>query len=247
MADWHDDDLQGDEEFALQDWEAQKRHKREERNNERAARREEGEEDVSDDEDSEFNNDSDDDGPDDLDLDEYWDEPEPFHHDPNYTHEDATLPDLGLLNGRYAVRITIPETKSTAVPASSLVLTLEGNALWGTFKLQPDLDRSLEGVVHFTERPMYSSGERRKFTWRATSRAKEQKVCSGDGWMRFQGGGTVDGSVQGERLAGGDSFIWFEGTRAPGQDTRSEIHADEMRRDWEQLGAQLSKNLDEAA
>ena len=67
-------------------------------------------------------------------------------------HHGGVLPPLGLLNGRYRLRCTAPHHLADRGEDSALILTLDGEALWGSFEIGP-----LSGILRLDERPWASS------------------------------------------------------------------------------------------
>jgi hypothetical protein len=133
------------------------------------------------------------------------------------------LPKLGLLNGRYD--IDSPDVSEQWPHLGSdlgLVLTLHGDELWGSFDLG-----IYEGILRLDGgRPWESSREAFDFTWRG--RENEGQIVHGDhhkGWIRFLGGGRVEGWIDG-------MDIRFSGRRAHGQGTRSAVDARNMMDEW---------------
>ncbi|KAK6955957.1 hypothetical protein Daesc_003604 [Daldinia eschscholtzii] len=135
--------------------------------------------------------------------------------------DEEELKPLGLLNGRYVLTSEYV-TAQWGHTEFSLVFTLSGTELWGVFDLG-----IAEGVLRLPQRPWQSSPQPLGFTWRG--RELYGPIIYGDnnaGTIRFLGGGRIEGS-----------FDWmgitFEGRRADGQGTRSEVDINSMRADWD--------------
>jgi hypothetical protein len=174
---------------------------------------------------------------DDDDDDEDDEPPPPYSERDGYSDnyssdgdDDSALPPLGLLNGRYA--IAAPEVNdqwpdqygSDPDDADfSLVLTLAGTRLWGRFDLGV-----YEGVFLLDEdRPFRASRARLDFTWRG--REDNGPILYGNtnaGWIRFLGGGRVEGAIDAQGIK-------FHGCRLQNQGTRSEIDARTMEDEWD--------------
>ncbi|KAL7894224.1 hypothetical protein HDV63DRAFT_272176 [Trichoderma sp. SZMC 28014] len=137
--------------------------------------------------------------------------------------QTASLTPLGLLNGRYDISShSVEEEWPQYASGLSLVLTLAGSSLWGRFDLGV-----IEGVLHFEERPRKSSLDEVQFSWRG--REVEGPISYDDrrnkGWIKFLGGGRIEGWID-------YSGIYFEAHRMPGQGTRSEVEARSMQNEW---------------
>ncbi|KAI4870668.1 hypothetical protein F4820DRAFT_220647 [Hypoxylon rubiginosum] len=131
------------------------------------------------------------------------------------------LKPLGLLNGRYSITID-DVAEAWGYHDSSLVLTLSGSELWGRFDLH-----AVHGVLRIPRRPYQSSRSPVAFTWRG----REHEYGDGhEGWIRFLGDGVVEGYID---FTGG---FRFEGRRLPGQGTRSEADARDLRDEWDGYG-----------
>ncbi|OTB03384.1 hypothetical protein M426DRAFT_177063 [Hypoxylon sp. CI-4A] len=155
-----------------------------------------------------------------LDDSDDFDEPPPPPYSRSPPRDDGLRP-LGLLNGRYEVECR-EVTDQWGHDGFSLVLTLDGSQLWGSFDLG-----IVSGVLRISERPWQSSFGDVEFTWRG--RELDGPIIYGNhnaGFIRFLGDGRVEGGVD---FNGG---LEFEGNRFPHQGTRSEIPADEMRMEW---------------
>ncbi|KAI2634358.1 hypothetical protein GGS26DRAFT_553512 [Hypomontagnella submonticulosa] len=147
--------------------------------------------------------------------------PPPYWQFPNSDPQsDSSLLPLGLLNGRY--NITSPfVAEQWGHEDLELVLTLSGAQLWGRFDLGV-----MSGVFIMENRPWQSSVDRLEFTWRG--READGPIWYGNGnkgWLRFLGGGQVEGEIDYQRIE-------FYGERAPGQGTRSEVDVATMRAEW---------------
>lgn len=135
-------------------------------------------------------------------------------------NEARPLPPLGLLNGRYDIDVAEWEHVD-----SGLILTMDGNALWGSFEFGP-----VRGIFHIEERPRRSSEDTFGFEWRGEDDQDEHLGGSHDGsYIKFVG----DGNVEGVMNWNGD-MLEFSGRRVSGQGTRSEISAVSMRQQWQQ-------------
>ena len=144
-------------------------------------------------------------------------------HDSDDSDDDVELQPLGLLNGRYNVCSPDVMDQWTQWDESdfSLILTLQGDKLWGRFELGV-----IHGVLRLDQRPYQSSNEKLSFQWRG--REHEGPIVFGDrnyGWLRFLGGGRVEGHF--DHLS-----LGFQAERLPGQSTRSEVDAATLRADW---------------
>ncbi|KAL7918281.1 hypothetical protein ACQKWADRAFT_304607 [Trichoderma austrokoningii] len=158
-----------------------------------------------------------------------FDEPPPPYED-HYKDEDRHRPaqlssfsPLGLLNGRYDISSSSVDKEWPQYASGlSLVLTLAGSSLWGRFDLG-----IIEGVLYFEERPRKSSLDAVPFSWRG--RELEGSISYNDrhnnGWIKFLGGGHIEGWID-------HLDIYFEGHRMPGQGTRSEVEAKTMQNEW---------------
>ncbi|KAK5996379.1 hypothetical protein PT974_01713 [Cladobotryum mycophilum] len=136
--------------------------------------------------------------------------------------DTAQLAPLGLINGRYDISCPFVESEWSNVGSDfSVVLTLAGSSLWGSFDLG-----IIEGVMHFEQRPMQSSYDPIPFTWRG--RENEGPVLYGDGhegWIKFLGNGRIQGELDYQNIS-------FQGERIPGQGTRSETSARALQDEW---------------
>lgn len=163
-----------------------------------------------------------------------FDEPPPPYED-SYEDEDAheerhrpvqraSLTPLGLLNGRYDISSrSVEEEWPHYASGLDLVLTIAGSSLWGRFDLG-----IIEGVLYFEQRPRKSSLDAVQFSWRG--REAEGPISYDDrrnrGWIKFLGGGRIEGWID-------HLDIYFEGDRVPGQGTRSEVEARSMQNEWD--------------
>lgn len=154
--------------------------------------------------------------------------------DDGYSHRDledqgehdGALPPLGLLNGRYQLRCTGPsEFADRGEEDSGIIFTLDGNALWGSFEIGP-----LSGILRLDERPWQSSHQPLYFQWRGEDSQGGGHAETDDGsYLKFLGNGEIAGKIGFYK-----SMLEFEGYRVSGQETRSEISAFAMRRQWDQ-------------
>ncbi|KAM0457189.1 hypothetical protein ACHAPV_006828 [Trichoderma viride] len=150
-------------------------------------------------------------------------EDEDSHDDSHRPVQRASLATLGLLNGRYDISSrSVDEEWPQYASGLTLVLTLAGSSLWGRFDLG-----IIEGVLYFEERPRKSSMDAVQFSWRG--REAEGPISYDDrrnkGWIKFLGGGRIEGWID-------HLDIYFEGDRMPGQGTRSEVEARSMQNEW---------------
>ncbi|KAI8947418.1 hypothetical protein F4801DRAFT_512711 [Xylaria longipes] len=133
----------------------------------------------------------------------------------------ASLEPLGLLNGRYEI-FSHEVNDQWGHDDFDLVLTLSGRELWGKFDLG-----IVSGILHFDERPWESSHDCLPFTWRGEE--TDGPIWYGNshhGWIKFLGDGRIEGELDYMSLD-------FGGRRISGQNTRSEIDAHTMRREWD--------------
>ncbi|KAM7199367.1 hypothetical protein V8F20_005762 [Naviculisporaceae sp. PSN 640] len=137
---------------------------------------------------------------------------------------DSSLRPLGLLNGRYEVRVTGPPYAQDCKADSGIIMTLDGNALWGKFEIGPQT-----GIFRLPLRPYQSSHARLGMRVVSEDDDGEQYDCQ-DCWISFLGGGEIRGSLPYQ-----EGEMTFEGTRISGQETRSEISAFDMREHWDWL------------
>ncbi|KAI0552825.1 hypothetical protein F4679DRAFT_534047 [Xylaria curta] len=145
-----------------------------------------------------------------------------------------SLPSLGLLNGRYDI-FSHEANGQWGCDDFDLVLTLSGRELWGKFDLG-----IISGILHFNERPWDSSEDRVPFTWRGEER--EGQIWYGNnhrGWIKFLGDGRIEGELDYMSLD-------FSGERVSGRNTRSEIDAQSMRREWDGYSEEEYERLNRA-
>jgi hypothetical protein len=130
---------------------------------------------------------------------------------------------LGLLNGTY--RLECPDLEEWEYTSDdfSLILTLEGQTLWGAYDFG-----MFEGILHLPRRPFDSGSERFEFTWRGRENGEGETSfgSSNIGWIEFLGGGRIRGMIN----CYGEAE--FEGRRVSGNQTRSERDARSMRDEW---------------
>jgi hypothetical protein len=139
--------------------------------------------------------------------------------------DDRLLPPLGLLNGRYNLRCTSASGYVDPGEDSGIIFTLDGNALWGSFEIGP-----LSGILRLDERPWQSSYDPLFFQWRAEDGNGEYHAETDDGsYVKFLGDGEIVG-----RIGFYDEMLEFDGCRVSGQQTRSEVSAAAMRRQWDE-------------
>jgi hypothetical protein len=136
--------------------------------------------------------------------------------------EPTSLAPLGLLNGRYTLT---SDTVSGEWPNHGdefeLTLTLAGQELWGSFDLG-----IVAGVLRIAQRPFLSSTDKVPFRWRGTEENGPIHYSDSEtGWIRFLGGGRIEGRVD-------FMSIDFRGERDPGQGTRSDVEVRQMREEW---------------
>ncbi|KAI1456143.1 hypothetical protein F4805DRAFT_433320 [Annulohypoxylon moriforme] len=132
---------------------------------------------------------------------------------------EGELKPLGLLNGRYAIRSGDVMTERIDL---SLVLTLSGSQLWGSFDLG-----TIHGIMKLESRPYQSSYQTHAFTWRGREEGMGRITYGNghEGWIKFLGDGRIEAYLD-------DYSIFFSGERMPGQGTRSEIDAATMKAEW---------------
>ncbi|KAM7198649.1 hypothetical protein V8F33_004916 [Rhypophila sp. PSN 637] len=158
----------------------------------------------------------------------YNDPPPPYSEVPSnipVVHDeddDSILSPLGLLNGRYEVHVNSPPEARDSKNDSGIIMTLDGNALWGTLEIGP-----LRGMFRLDHRPFQSSHQPLVMRY----------ICqddSGSGELSFIGGGEIHGGLP---FRGGT--LAFQGYRISGQATRSEISIWDMRARWSNMGGQI--------
>jgi hypothetical protein len=131
---------------------------------------------------------------------------------------------LGLLNGRYQLRCTAPRGHADRGEDSSIIFTLDGDALWGSFEIGP-----LRGILRLDERPWCSSYQPLYFEWRGQdNQGMEHDEVNDGSYVKFLGDGVVAG-----KIGFYETMLEFNGRRVSGQSTRSEIDAYAMRREWD--------------
>ncbi|KAI1745438.1 hypothetical protein F4680DRAFT_402175 [Xylaria scruposa] len=148
--------------------------------------------------------------------------------------DHSSLPSLGLLNGRYDI-FSHEVNEQWGHDDFDLVLTLNGRELWGKFDLG-----IISGILRFDERPWVSSHDRVPFTWRGEE--EEGQIWYGNnhrGWIKFLGDGRIEGELDYMSLD-------FVGDRVSGQNTRSEIDAPSMRREWDGYSEEEYERLNRA-
>ena len=148
-------------------------------------------------------------------------------HHGGYEDEDDDEPmaRLGLLNGRYDIRSPSMEDRQGQDAGDlRLILTLEGNTLWGSFDFG-----AVHGILYLGGRPWRSSPEKLQFSWRGEDDWGRRYGRNHHGWISFLGGGEIEGVID------WDDGHMFGGWRISGQETRSEISAASMNRQWADL------------
>ncbi|KAH6842537.1 hypothetical protein B0I37DRAFT_198764 [Chaetomium sp. MPI-CAGE-AT-0009] len=157
--------------------------------------------------------------------------PPPYPGSPSYLDDNdrdddsrlSGLPPLGLLNGRYQLRCAAPAAYADYEEDSGIILTLDGDALWGSFEIGP-----LKGILRLDERPWSSSYQPLYFEWRGEdAQGGEHSETSDGSYIKFLGNGEVTGVI-----GFYNTMLEFDGYRVSGQDTRSEVSAFTMRRQW---------------
>lgn len=135
----------------------------------------------------------------------------------------GNLSPLGLLNGSY--EITSPDVSDEwsryGEDSFDLVLTISGTSMWGRFDLGV-----VRGVMFFSRRPHESSDDEVPFEWRGEEDEGSIMYQNNEGYMRFLGGGRIEGYID-------FMSLHFQGRRLPGQGTRSEVDARTMERTWD--------------
>ncbi|KAI0900959.1 hypothetical protein F4806DRAFT_175913 [Annulohypoxylon nitens] len=127
---------------------------------------------------------------------------------------------IGLLNGRYDINIT--DGMAIDGIELSLVLTLNGSQLWGSFELG-----CVRGILNIPQRPYRPSYDPLEFIWRGREDGLG-KISFGNnhrGRMKFLGDGRIEAEID-------DYGIVFTGRRTSGDNTRSKIDAASMRAKW---------------
>ncbi|EAQ84641.1 hypothetical protein CHGG_08655 [Chaetomium globosum CBS 148.51] len=167
----------------------------------------------------------------------HWDSigspPPPYPGPPSYFDDNdgddgyhpSGLPPLGLLNGRYQLRCTAPHAHADDEYDSGIIFTLDGDALWGSFEIGP-----LSGILRLDERPWSSSHQPLYFEWRGEDSQGGAHSETDDGsYIKFLGNGEVVGQI-----GFYNTMLEFDGYRVSGSDTRSEVSAFSMRREWDE-------------
>lgn len=134
---------------------------------------------------------------------------------------------IGLLNGRYDINIT--DGMAIDDIELSLVLTLNGSQLWGSFELG-----CVRGILNLPQRPYQPSYDPLDFIWRGREDGLG-KISFGNnhrGHMKFLGDGRIEAEID-------DYDIVFTGRRISGGNTRSEIDAASMRAEWDSYTYEL--------
>ncbi|KAI0449624.1 hypothetical protein F5B21DRAFT_35452 [Xylaria acuta] len=146
----------------------------------------------------------------------------------------SSLGPLGLLNGRYDI-FSREVNDQWGHEDFGLVLTLSGRELWGKFDLG-----IISGILHFDERPWESSHDRVPFTWRGEETDGPVRYGNDNrGWVKFLGDGRIEGEL-------GYMSLDFGGVRISGQNTRSEIDAHAMQREWNDYTEEEYERLNRA-
>ncbi|KAK4214645.1 hypothetical protein QBC37DRAFT_145577 [Rhypophila decipiens] len=165
----------------------------------------------------------------------YNDPPPPYSEVPSSIpvhdeDDDSLLSPLGLLNGRYEVRVNSPPEARDYKIDSGIILTLDGNALWGKFEIGP-----LKGMFRLDHRPFQSSHQPlvMRYIYQDDDGYYGPQP-SGSGELSFIGGGEIHGGLPFRR-----GILAFQGYRISGQATRSEISAWDMRASWSEMGGQI--------
>ncbi|EQL03901.1 hypothetical protein OCS_00394 [Ophiocordyceps sinensis CO18] len=151
------------------------------------------------------------------------DQPPPYSEYEVDDQQGAGLSRLGLINGDYDVECPYVTSEWSCYGSEfRMTLTLAGSALWGSFDLG-----IIEGVLFMNERPWESSDNCFEFTWRGSE--ADGPIIYGDrhkGWIKFVGGGRIEGFIDYQGLT-------FEGERCPGQGTRSSRDARSLQMEWD--------------
>ncbi|KAM4066196.1 hypothetical protein HRG_000335 [Hirsutella rhossiliensis] len=155
--------------------------------------------------------------------DDYNQPPPPYSEFEEDDQPGAGLDSLGLINGDYNIDCPFVTSQWNCYGSDfEMTLTLAGSALWGSFDLG-----IIEGVLFIDERPWQSSDDYYEFKWRG--RESDGPIMYGDhhqGWIKFLGGGRIEGWFDYRGLR-------FEGERLPGQGTRSSRDARSLRMQWD--------------
>jgi hypothetical protein len=159
--------------------------------------------------------------------------PPPYPGPPSYFDDidrdngsrPSGLPPLGLLNGRYDVCCTAPREHADDGGDSGIIFTLDGEVLWGSFEIGP-----LSGILRLDERPWSASEQPLYFQWRGDDPQGGVHSETNDGsYIKFLGNGEIAG-----KIGFYNTMLEFDGCRVSGSDTRSEVSAFSMRREWDQ-------------
>ncbi|KOS21736.1 hypothetical protein ESCO_001507 [Escovopsis weberi] len=154
----------------------------------------------------------------------FYDPPSPSTIKPEYDDDGMAygqLPPLGWINGQYDIQSRYVDEQWPSYNSDfSLVLKLAGTAIWGSFDLGV-----ISGILHIEQRPRQASHDAVPFTWRG--REDEGPILFGHnrGWIRFLGGGRVDGEFDFQGIS-------FEGMRDAEFETMSGVSARELQDEW---------------
>lgn len=126
------------------------------------------------------------------------------------------------MNGRYTLDIHDWNQMD-----SGLILTLDGNMLWGSF----DIGGFFRSIIRLNQRPYQSLYDMLAFDWCGENESTGYQRNGDDepdgSFIRFLGDGRIEGM-----LGSGEGLLKFDGEQLSGQETRSEISAWNMRRQW---------------
>jgi hypothetical protein len=156
------------------------------------------------------------------------DDPPPYSmYDNNPQEPRQNSARLGLINGRYSISCPTLQYQWTMFMDHefSLVLTLQGDSIWGAFDFG-----MFNGIIHLPERPFQASNTPFEFSWRGVENGEgEIQYDDGNqhGWIKFLGDGEIEGMIS----VYGDAT--FQGTRVSGQQTRSERDARSLQYEWD--------------
>jgi hypothetical protein len=169
--------------------------------------------------------------------DSHCDSGDSYDEDSDTFGGNVSLRALGLLNGQYTVSSAHVSSEWDFLNTGfELVLTLDGSVMWGKLDLG-----IIQGVIWFASRPMNSSHDAVPFSWRGQEH--EGVIWYNDrqqrGWMRFLGGGRIEGQID-------FMDISFKGLRTSGQGTRSVINASSMQREWNEYTEDEYERLNQA-
>ncbi|KAK0615004.1 hypothetical protein B0T17DRAFT_510820 [Bombardia bombarda] len=125
--------------------------------------------------------------------------------------DDEPLPPLGLLNGKYHIRWSgggDGRLDDSNPLDSSIILTLDGSALWVAFEISP-----VSGILRLDHRPYQPSRSRCfDFDWRGEDTRGGGHDRTDDGsFLKFSGGGDISGELRFY-----DMVIEFDGYRLDG-------------------------------